>query len=160
MQQQQQQNSFQNSPFQGYRVKESHVLARHHNIKYYYKLRKLDLILALENNNIDIKELNIILSNTNTKKITKSQKNITSDNLVPIPQEPISIVDKIIKLMDDSYPFKPATPQQVCKPWKTLTENVKRYLERKKQLEQVSELDNIIQFTVKIFTILSLKALP
>ena len=40
--------------------------------------------------------------------------------------------------MDDSYPFKPATPQQVCKPWKTVTENVKRYLERKKQLEQVS----------------------
>jgi len=63
-----QQNSSQNSPFQGYRVKELRLLARQHKIKYYYKLRKLDLILTLENNNIDVKELNIILSNTNTQK--------------------------------------------------------------------------------------------
>src|SRR6266576_2624151 len=45
--QQQQENSSQNSPFQGYTVKELRVLARSYKIKYYYKFRKVDLIDAL-----------------------------------------------------------------------------------------------------------------
>src|SRR6266576_3353935 len=68
----QQQKSSQNSTFQGYTVKELRLLAKECKIKYYYKLKKLDLILALENNQKNVNPTN--LSITNTKKNTKTKK--------------------------------------------------------------------------------------
>jgi len=43
-----------NSPFQGYKVVELQKLAREQNVKYYYKLRKGELIVALTNLNISV----------------------------------------------------------------------------------------------------------
>ena len=61
-------NTIQNSPFQGYKVIELRALARERKVKYYYKLKKVDLVVALENtNNIDVSS-----SNTNSKKIEKT----------------------------------------------------------------------------------------
>src|SRR6266576_2625800 len=90
----QQQNSSQNSPFQGYTVKELRLLAKECKIKYYYKFKKLDLILALENNQKNVNPTNLSITNTkknkktkktnlsitNTKKInTNTQKNDTNN---------------------------------------------------------------------------------
>jgi len=45
---------FQNSSFQNYKVIELRAFARERKIKYYYKMKKVDLIIALENtNNLD-----------------------------------------------------------------------------------------------------------
>src|SRR6266576_1340025 len=81
--QQQQKNSSQNSPFQGYTVKELRILARSYKIKYYYKLRKVDLIDALTKfipnlyHNLDTIfpfKLDLFSIKNNTKKITKTKK--------------------------------------------------------------------------------------
>ncbi len=81
--QQQQENSSQNSPFQGYTVKELHILAHSYKIKYYYKLRKVDLIDALTKfipnlyHNLDTIfpfKLDLFSIKNKTKKITKTKK--------------------------------------------------------------------------------------
>lgn len=56
--------SIKNSFFQSYKQSELQEFARKLNIKHYYKLSKLDLVIALEKTNLD-------LSETNPKKIEK-----------------------------------------------------------------------------------------
>ena len=66
-------NFIQNSPFQDYTVNKLRELARTRKIKYYYKLKKVDLVIALENFN----------NNTTTpilNNITNTQKNIALEN--------------------------------------------------------------------------------
>ena len=89
--QQQQENSSQNSPFQGYTVKELRVLARNYKIKYYYKFRKVDLIDALTKfmpnlyHNLDTIfpfKLDLFSIKNNTKKNIKTKKfNLDSNKL-------------------------------------------------------------------------------
>src|SRR6266576_3760244 len=67
-----QQEKSQNSPFQGYTVKELRLLARQYKIKYYYKFKKLDLILAITTNTQKNSNTIILSNNTNSKKITKT----------------------------------------------------------------------------------------
>jgi len=66
-------NMTKNSSFQSYKVIELRAFVRKRKIKYYYKMKKVDSTVALENtNNLDIS------MNTNTKKssITKNMVNI------------------------------------------------------------------------------------
>ena len=56
-------NLIKNSPFQGYKVSDLRKLARESRVKYYYKLTKLDLVIALTNK--------ALVNNTNIKKIEK-----------------------------------------------------------------------------------------
>src|SRR6266576_621178 len=92
--QRQQENSSQNSPFQGYTVKELRVLARNYKIKYYYRLRKVDLIDALTKfipnlyHNLDTIfpfKLDLFSIKNKTKKKTKTKKlDLNSNKLTNI----------------------------------------------------------------------------
>src|SRR6266576_2299999 len=139
----QQEKSSQNSPFQGYTVKELRLLARECKIKYYNKLKlddtftnskkidtntKKNLIVSIPLNKINLAPqpikvsipLDIInLASTEEKKFE-----------VPQPREPLPTQEEMKKWLEPR-------PKQIRKEWREVNENVKRYLERKAALSTI-----------------------
>jgi len=110
-------NMILNSPFQGYKVIELRALARERKVKYYYKMKKVDLIVALENtNNIDVsssitntkkieKTSNTkkVVNKTNTKKIEKTSNTKKVVNKTNITQNMINIIDMVARGVDSLH---------------------------------------------------------